>query len=219
LSLGGLSARATVRTATISSGPQPTPCHLARSSRPRPSAAAPLGRSLRRRWSTCAARVRGRPPLLPVARRDEPVHGDGDVGGLRWVPDLGPCLAVGTSVLRLLLSAAAQDGEEHRSTELNGPRDGLRAVPVAGRCEGAGDAATKGTAPIVVELLCGTGRSPRRAPRRPTLTMGFLWAGALMSDCETGCGRLTRPYASLGAPSGTRTPNPLIKSQLLCQLS
>jgi len=23
----------------------------------------------------------------------------------------------------------------------------------------------------------------------------------------------------LGAPSGTRTPNPLIKSQLLCQLS
>jgi hypothetical protein len=27
------------------------------------------------------------------------------------------------------------------------------------------------------------------------------------------------PYLDYGAPSGTRTPNPLIKSQLLCQLS
>ena len=33
--------------------------------------------------------------------------------------------------------------------------------------------------------------------------------------------RVARSFTSLlpGAPSGTRTPNPLIKSQLLCQLS
>ena len=32
-------------------------------------------------------------------------------------------------------------------------------------------------------------------------------------------GRVLRPDLRCGAPSGTRTPNPLIKSQLLCQLS
>jgi hypothetical protein len=30
---------------------------------------------------------------------------------------------------------------------------------------------------------------------------------------------MNRTHTENGAPSGTRTPNPLIKSQLLCQLS
>ena len=36
---------------------------------------------------------------------------------------------------------------------------------------------------------------------------------------SAGLPRRTDPLVRSGAPSGTRTPNPLIKSQLLCQLS
>ena len=36
---------------------------------------------------------------------------------------------------------------------------------------------------------------------------------------SAGLPRRADPLVRGGAPSGTRTPNPLIKSQLLCQLS
>jgi integrase len=39
------------------------------------------------------------------------------------------------------------------------------------------------------------------------------------ADATAGPSERTNPQAKRGAPSGTRTPNPLIKSQLLCQLS
>jgi hypothetical protein len=50
------------------------------------------------------------------------------------------------------------------------------------------------------------GRAPTMRPQDP-------------GNDSAGLPRRTNPLVRGGAPSGTRTPNPLIKSQLLCQLS
>ncbi len=77
------------------------------------------------------------------------------------------------------------------------------------------------TADTYAHLLEGVGRTaadaaaalvPRRSPGLPTCFPQAHEDGAVASPE----GRNRR---SGGAPSGTRTPNPLIKSQLLCQLS
>ena len=69
----------------------------------------------------------------------------------------------------------------------------------------------------------------RRRPRLPSMPGGasaWNWSGSLTSPLAFGRddrlweSRLAvKPQVRGGAPPGTRTPNPLIKSQLLCQLS
>ena len=56
------------------------------------------------------------------------MYGDGDVGGLSWVPDLCPSLAVGVAVLGPVLRGATEDAEEHGQAELDGPADRLGAA-------------------------------------------------------------------------------------------
>src|SRR5215208_8225664 len=53
---------------------------------------------------------------------------DGDVGLVDGVAARGPRVAIGAAVLRPVLRRAAQDAEEQRQTELDGPQDRLRAA-------------------------------------------------------------------------------------------
>jgi integrase len=75
-----------------------------------------------------------------------------------------------------------------------------------------------------VHLLGGVGRAAAenavamvpRAPRDQSVTMsGPNTETGILSDAE----KVPVTRAGVGAPRGNRTPNPLIKSQLLCQLS
>ena len=63
------------------------------------------------------------------------------------------------------------------------------------------------------------GRSPsqaraRRAPETPAPR-----GSETVGKTKSGSSDVAEPPVSFGGPSGTRTPDPLIKSQLLCQLS
>ena len=65
-----------------------------------------------------------------------------------------------------------------------------------------------------------TRRRSHSAPGGPPVP-GVVFYGDRQSGAPVteAFGRLTWAYTAVSAPSGTRTPNPLIKSQLLCQLS
>jgi hypothetical protein len=67
---------------------------------------------------------------------------------------------------------------------------------------------------------------PRTATRRLGLVSGASPTIVDSRKAEESLPEKTKPQATVlsdlgseGAPSGTRTPNPLVKSQLLCQLS
>ena len=89
-----------------------------------------------------------------------------------------------------------------------------------------GDSSVRLTVDTYSHLLEGVGRSAADAAEgmvRPRATTPALDAPTLSPQTpgkdEAAPSRRTKPLVDRSAPSGTRTPNPLIKSQLLCQLS
>ena len=73
-------------------------------------------------------------------------------------------------------------------------------------------------------LLAGVGRHAAEAamalvPRTPVSTGGPTLVPQEAENDEAGSPSPENPLVSGGTPPGTRTLNPLIKSQLLCQLS
>ena len=74
-------------------------------------------------------------------------------------------------------------------------------------------------------MCAPTPRSPRRNPRRNGYGANTWSAAARSARCYMRCymkrrNRARKPgFVGGSAPPGTRTPNPLVKSQLLCQLS
>ena len=94
-------------------------------------------------------------------------------------------------------------------------------VPIAAVSKELGHSSITITADTYSHLLAGSARRSAEAamnlvPRGTGVPTSFPQVSA-----KDG-GRLREGGNSLvggGAPSGTRTPNPLIKSQLLCQLS
>ena len=73
--------------------------------------------------------------------------------------------------------------------------------------EGVGRGAADAAEAMVRPRTVTSGpNAPTSRPQRP-------------GNDEAAPSRRTKPLVNRGAPSGTRTPNPLIKSQLLCQLS
>ena len=66
--------------------------------------------------------------------------------------------------------------------------------------------------------MAGAGGLSRGVRRRGPEFTDTFWTPAPRAQKRLGTVYRALP-AVIGAPSGNRTPNPLIKSQLLCQLS
>jgi len=139
--------------------------------------------------------------------------------------DLSPGYVTKT-VLRLSRAAGL------REVRLHDLRHGAASLMLAGGVDVAvvskrmGHSSVRLTVDTYSHLLEGVGRSAADAAEamvRPRATTPAPDAPTSRprspENDEAAPPRGTKPLVNRGAPSGTRTPNPLIKSQLLCQLS
>jgi integrase len=119
-----------------------------------------------------------------------------------------------------------------RQVRLHDLRHGAASLMLAGGADIAvvskrmGHSSVRLTVDTYSHLLEGVGRSAADAAEgmvRPRATTATPDAPTLrpptLENDEAALSRREKPQVNRGAPSGTRTPNPLIKSQLLCQLS
>jgi integrase len=119
-----------------------------------------------------------------------------------------------------------------RQVRLHDLRHGAASLMLAGGADIAvvskrmGHSSVRLTVDTYSHLLEGVGRSAADAaegmvrPRGTTTAPDAPTLRPQGSENDAAApSRRTKPLVNRGAPSGTRTPNPLIKSQLLCQLS